>query len=74
MSQEAKTKPETAQNKNPARLDFITLAGLALALTGILGGLLMEGGRIRDIAQFTAAMIVLGGTIGAVMVSTPLMF
>ena len=33
-----------------------------LALPGILGGLMIEGGKIRDIVQFTAAMIVLGGT------------
>jgi len=32
----------------------------------------MEGGKIRDISQITAAFIVLGGTLGAVMVSTPL--
>ena len=32
----------------------------------------MEGGRIKDVAQLTAAMIVLAGTAGAVMVSTPL--
>ena len=39
---------------------------------GILGGLLIEGGKIKDVAQFTAALIVLGGTAGAVMVSVPL--
>ena len=54
------------------RPDLISVAGLAVALAGILGGLVMEGGRIKDVAQFTAAMIVLGGTSGAVMVSTPL--
>jgi len=43
-----------------------------LALVGIVGGLLLEGGKIKDISQFTAALIVLGGTFGAVMVSTPL--
>ena len=43
-----------------------------VALAGILGGLLIEGGKIKDILQFTAAMIVLGGTIGAVMIATPL--
>ena len=32
----------------------------------------MEGGRIKDVSQITAAFIVLGGTFGAVMVSTPL--
>jgi chemotaxis protein MotA len=45
--------------------------GLVVALAAILGGLLMEGGRITDVAQLTAAMIVLGGTAGAVMVSSP---
>jgi chemotaxis protein MotA len=64
-----KNKPE---QKNPGRIDFATLAGLALALFAILGGLLLEGGRIGDIAQFTAGLIVLGGTLGAVMVSMPL--
>lgn len=52
--------------------DVVSFAGLLVALGGILGGLLMEGGRIKDVAQFTAAMIVLGGTGGAVMVSMPL--
>jgi chemotaxis protein MotA len=52
--------------------DLATLGGLILAAAGILGGLLLEGGRIDDIAQITAAMIVLGGTLGAVMVTTPM--
>ena len=72
MSQDKKIKAEEAQNKSAARPDLITVAGLLVALAGIIGGLLMEGGRIKDVAQITAAMIVLGGTTGAVMVSTPL--
>ena len=52
--------------------DFATIGGLLLAALGILGGLLLEGGKITDVAQITAAMIVLGGTLGAVMVTTPL--
>jgi chemotaxis protein MotA len=51
---------------------LISIAGLVVALVGILGGLVMEGGRIKDVAQLTAALIVLAGTAGAVMVSTPL--
>src|ERR1700683_4927767 len=60
--------------KGPAqsRLDLSPLAGIALALGGIIGGLLLEKGDILDIAQVTAAMIVLGGTLGAVLVTTPL--
>lgn len=51
--------------------DYTTFGGLALAVAGILGGLGLENGRIQDVAQVTALLIVLGGTIGAVLVSTP---
>lgn len=52
--------------------DIATLAGLIVALGGISAGLLLEGGKLRDIAQLTAALIVFGGTLGAVMITTPL--
>jgi chemotaxis protein MotA len=58
--------------KTKAKLDLATLAGLLFALGGIVGGLLLEGGKITDIAQYTAAMIVFAGTLGAVMVTTPM--
>src|ERR1700734_1584357 len=61
-----------ASRKPSTRPDFATLGGLALAAGCILGGLMIEGGKLTDIAQVTALMIVLGGTIGAVMVTTPL--
>jgi chemotaxis protein MotA len=56
----------------PSRPDFATLGGLVLAIGGIAGGLVVEGGRLQDLAQLSAAMIVFGGTIGAVMITTPL--
>jgi chemotaxis protein MotA len=75
----AESKPETKgeAQKKPAKStsagpDFATIAGLLLALGGIAAGLLMEGGKVSDIAQVTSAIIVLAGTIGAVMVTTPL--
>ena len=72
-----KAKPGQAKGAPPkkgggSRPDIATFAGIALAFGGIVGGLLMEGGKIKDISQITAAFIVLGGTFGAVMVSTPL--
>jgi chemotaxis protein MotA len=67
-----KPKSAATQKASPSRPDFATIGGLALAFGGILGGLLMEGGKIKDISQVTAAFIVLGGTLGAVMVSTPI--
>jgi len=54
------------------RPDLATILGIALALAGIVGGLLLEKGSIQDIAQATAFMIVMGGTFGAVLITTPL--
>ncbi len=53
-------------------MDKATFGGLLLAAAGILGGMAIEGGKITQIMQPTAAMIVLGGTIGSVMVAFPL--
>src|SRR5436309_2032336 len=54
------------------RPDLATLGGLVVAAAGLIGGLLLEKGSILDIAQGTAALIVLGGTFGAVLVTTPM--
>ena len=53
-------------------MDKSSLMGVALAIGGILLGLMLEGGRITQIIQPTAAMIVFGGTLGAVMIQFPL--
>src|SRR5262249_37004066 len=53
-------------------MDKSSIAGITLALGGILFGLLLEGGRLSQVLQPTAAMIVLGGTMGAVMLQFPL--
>ncbi len=64
-------KAPQASKRQGRKPDISTLCGLGLALAGILGGLKLEGGRFSDVAQLTAAMIVLGGTTGAVMITTP---
>ena len=71
MADQARSRP-VARRSSRTRPDIATILGLLLAFGGILGGLIMEGGKIRDISQITAAIIVLGGTCGAVMVSTPM--
>lgn len=69
-------KPAAVEPAKPrkasAKPDIASLAGIVIAFGGILGGLIIEGGKLKDVAQFTAALIVLGGTFGAVMVSVPL--
>lgn len=53
-------------------MDTSSIAGIILAFVGIIAGLIMEGGRIDQILQPTSAMIVFGGTIGAVMLQYPI--
>jgi len=53
-------------------VDKSSLTGVILALGGIIAGLLLEGGNLRQILQPTAAMIVFGGTLGAVMLQFPM--
>ena len=53
-------------------MDAASLGGVLLALAGIVAGLLFEGGNLGQILQPTAAMIVFGGTLGAVLLQFPL--
>jgi chemotaxis protein MotA len=53
-------------------LDYISIAGLALALLAIVGGQILEGGHVGSLLQLTAFLIVIGGTMGAVMLQSSL--
>src|ERR1700753_2207597 len=53
-------------------MDIASIGGILLAVIGILAGMMIEGGSIAQITQPTAAMIVCGGTAGAVMLQFPL--
>jgi chemotaxis protein MotA len=53
-------------------MDKASWGGAVLGLTGIVGGLLLEGGNLSQVVQPTAAMIVFGGTMGAVLIQFPL--
>lgn len=52
-------------------MDPGSLIGIALALAGIFGGQLLEGGYAGSLLQGAAFLIVAGGTAGAVMVQSP---
>lgn len=53
-------------------MDKSSIGGVLLAVVGILAGLVMEGGNLGQILQPTAAFVVLGGTLGAVLLQFPL--
>ncbi|OGQ98939.1 MAG: flagellar motor protein MotA [Deltaproteobacteria bacterium RIFOXYD12_FULL_55_16] len=52
-------------------MDIATLVGLIMGFGAVIGGQLLEGGHLSALLQPTAAVIVLGGTIGATLVSFP---
>jgi chemotaxis protein MotA len=73
MAQPEPPKPAAKPKKKAgSKPDLATFGGIALALGGILGGLILEKGKFQDVMQATAAMIVLGGTFGAVLVTNPM--
>ena len=53
-------------------MDRSTIGGIILAMIGIGCGLILDGGNLAQVIQPTAALIVLGGTVGAVLVQFPL--
>ena len=53
-------------------MDKISLAGLVIGLVAIIGGQLLEGGHVGSLVQPTALLIVCGGTLGAVLLQSPL--
>ena len=64
--------PNNQTRKGTLKPDLASLGGMLVAVAGIVGGLILEGGKVSDVSQVTAAIIVLGGTLGAVMITTPM--
>lgn len=52
-------------------MDFLSLLGIIVALAAILGGNILEGGHTASLVQLTAFVIVIGGTVGAIMLQVP---
>ncbi|MCE5169348.1 flagellar motor protein [Paenibacillus profundus] len=52
-------------------MDKTTVIGIIAGLAALIGGFLWEGGQISGLWEKTAALIVFGGTIAAVVVSFP---
>jgi len=55
------------------RIDFLTILGLIIGVAAILVGQQLEGGELSTLINGPAALIVIGGTLGAVMLQSPLM-
>lgn len=53
-------------------MDVLSILGVILGAIAILGGNLMEGGHLSSLYNEPAFVIVVGGTVAAAMVQTPL--
>ena len=53
-------------------MDILSIIGVLLGLGAVVGGQILEGGHLAAICVPTAAIIVLGGTFGAVCVAFPM--
>ena len=53
------------------KLDFNSVIGILLAFVAIIGGQMLEGGHISSLIQAAAFLIVMGGTVGAVLLQSP---
>src|ERR1039458_10265875 len=53
-------------------MDKASVGGVVLAIVGIVAGLLIEGGNLGQLLHPAAALIVFGGTMGAVLLQFPL--
>lgn len=53
-------------------MDFNSVIGIVVALIAVFGGQALEGGHPGSLIQFTAFAIVLGGTLGAVLLQSPM--
>jgi flagellar motor component MotA len=52
-------------------MDRLSVIGLLVGLLAIGGGQILEGGHLGSLSQPTALLIVVGGTLGAVMLQSP---
>lgn len=53
------------------KLDFLSILGILIAFSALLGGNFLEGGAWQQLLNGPAALIVFGGTIGAAILQTP---
>jgi chemotaxis protein MotA len=53
-------------------LDYGTIAGLVVAFGGLYAAVLVEGGQPQDLLKWSSVILVLAGTCGAVLITTPL--
>ncbi|MFT7689238.1 MAG: chemotaxis protein MotA [Candidatus Azotimanducaceae bacterium] len=53
-------------------MDLLSLLGISIAFAAIITGNLLDGGALAPLINLPAALVVFGGTLGAITLQTPL--
>jgi chemotaxis protein MotA len=64
-------KPAAAEARKPWRFDVSMVAGILLAIAALVAGIAATGVRLSYFFQPTGALIVFGGTLGTMFITTP---
>jgi chemotaxis protein MotA len=64
-------KPAVVSLPTRRKIDFWILAGIVVAIGTVLAGIAFAGIRMGTFLQPTAVLIVLGGTLGVTLITTP---
>jgi len=64
-------RERSIQFERPQRVDFGMLLGIAIAVIATVAGIASTGVSLRYFLQPTGALIVLGGTLGVTIITTP---
>lgn len=62
---------ESVRFKGWSVMDLTTIIGLIVGIASLIVGFVLEGGVLGALIEGTAALIVFGGTIGAIIISFP---
>ncbi|MGI9296166.1 MAG: flagellar motor protein [Pseudomonadales bacterium] len=52
-------------------MDILSILGVVIGFAAVIGGNYLEGGQLATVSNLPAALIVVGGTIGAAILQTP---
>lgn len=71
LSEELRSRTQTTQARSHRRIDLVFVLGLVIAVAAILSGIAAAGISVTYFLQPAGALIVVGGTLGVMLVTTP---
>jgi chemotaxis protein MotA len=71
LTEQFRTQPATETSRPTRSIDWLLFAGIAVAICAVAAGIRTAGISLTYFFQPTGALIVVGGTLGVILVTTP---